>query len=178
MPVLLLPLMLAVLASADLLDQDSSQGSPQGAARELFDLLNAERTRAGMQRLVWDVRLAVAATRHSQLMAERNQFTHDLPGEPALRERLRAIPLDHWGENIAVNANARAVHDGLMHSPPHRANILDRRYDAVGIGVAEVGSKLWVTQDFVRRMSKTQNAEAPNVLANADCRRRDSLSSH
>jgi uncharacterized protein YkwD len=35
-----------------------------------------------------------------------------------------------------------------MASPAHRANILDRRWRGVGVGVVSSGGYLWVTEIF------------------------------
>ena len=41
------------------------------------------------------------------------------------------------GENLAMgHSDARSVHAQLMASPGHRANILRREFDAVGVGNA------------------------------------------
>ena len=60
---------------------------------------------------------------------------------------------DVSGENVAVNTTAAGAHKGLMGSPPHRANILYPRYNAIGIGVLRAGQQIWVTQDFVESPS-------------------------
>ncbi len=41
-------------------------------------------------------------------------------------------------------------HDGLMHSPGHRANILDAEPTHVGVGLIYENAQLWVTQMFSR----------------------------
>jgi uncharacterized protein YkwD len=35
-----------------------------------------------------------------------------------------------------------------MKSPPHRANILDRDMDSIGVGVVEQGGQLFAVEDF------------------------------
>jgi len=35
-----------------------------------------------------------------------------------------------------------------MHSPPHRANLLDKDMDSVGIGVVERNGELFAVEDF------------------------------
>ena len=35
-----------------------------------------------------------------------------------------------------------------MNSSAHRANILDRRWRGVGVGVVKSGGRLWVTEIF------------------------------
>jgi uncharacterized protein YkwD len=102
--------------------------------------------------LAWDKRLAAAAQKHAQLMADRNQAEHQLRGEDPLARRLAIVNWDACGENIAINSNITRAHNWLMHSPPHRANILSREYNTVGIGVVWKGNQVWVTEDFARRL--------------------------
>jgi uncharacterized protein YkwD len=52
------------------------------SAQELFQLVNRDRVEAGLPALVWDDRLAAATQKHAQLMAGRNQLTHQFLGEP------------------------------------------------------------------------------------------------
>jgi len=42
------------------------------------------------------------------------------------------------------------VHKEFMNSPNHRANILDRDMDSVGIAVVERGGKLFAVEDFAQ----------------------------
>jgi len=35
-----------------------------------------------------------------------------------------------------------------MHSPPHRANLLNPGYTEMGVGIVRSGSQLWATEDF------------------------------
>jgi uncharacterized protein YkwD len=37
-----------------------------------------------------------------------------------------------------------------MKSAPHRANILDREMDSIGVGVVEQGRELFVVEDFAQ----------------------------
>ncbi len=136
-----------------------------GAGRQIFDLLNRERVRAGLAPLVWDHRLAAAAQEHAQLMGERNQLSHQLPHEPPLSQRLTAVPLNHSGENVAVAPTAAEVHEALMNSPPHRANILDTHYNAVGMGIVRTGTGLWVVQDFAERIPEVTGTFAADQIA-------------
>ena len=75
---------------------------------------------------------------------------------------------------MAVNDSALGAHEGLMNSPPHRENILDRRFNAIGIGVLRANGVLWVTQDFVERLPEVSaiNAEAQVAREFNDLRRR------
>lgn len=134
---------------------------------EILRLLNQERTQTGLQPLQMESQLVSAARRHSQRMAEHKALSHQFPGEPDLSARLAPAGL-HFnasGENVAVNTTAVGAHKELMGSPPHRANILNPRYNAIGIGVLRTGQQIWVTQDFVERLPVVSAADAEMQVA-------------
>ncbi len=90
-------------------------------------------------------RLELAAQRHSQDMVARNYFSHVSPGGATLEQRVRrtgyAGDARDWslGENIgwaSGNASAKSLVDAWMDSPPHRAIILHRRFQEIGIGIS------------------------------------------
>jgi uncharacterized protein YkwD len=64
------------------------------------------------------------------------------------RVRLVGIPLVAVGENIGLASSALAVHQALMESEGHRANILSSGYDRVGIGAVQGPLGLMVVQVF------------------------------
>ena len=121
-------------------------------AQRLFQLVNNDRAQLGLPALAWDDRLAAAAQKHTQLMADNNQAVHQLSGEAPLGRRLAGVPWDVSGENIALNTSITRAHNWLMKSPPHRANILNREFNRVGIGVAWKGNQVYVTEDFAHRI--------------------------
>jgi len=127
-------------------------GADASSAQQLFQLLDRDRAQSGLPPLIWDSGLAAAAQKHTQLMADRNQASHQLSGEAPLARRLAGVPWDAAGENIALNTSISRANTWLMNSPPHRANILSRTYNAVGIGVVWKGNQVWVTEDFARRL--------------------------
>ena len=71
------------------------------------------------------------------------------------------------GENVAVNVSIPGANSGLMGSPRHRANILSREFNAVGIGVVWIGNQVWVTQDFARRIQAMSGGTAAEEVAAA-----------
>src|SRR5690242_13200264 len=73
------------------------------AEKELLDLVNHEREQRGLTRLEWNDRLAQAALPHSKLMLERQDLSHQFPGEPPLQERLGATGarFNSVAENVA-----------------------------------------------------------------------------
>jgi hypothetical protein len=53
------------------------------------------------------------------------------------------------GENVGRGPNVAAIHDALVHSPPHYANIVDRQFRWVGVGVAYGGGQMYVAEVFM-----------------------------
>jgi uncharacterized protein YkwD len=137
------------------------------AERRLLELANRDRAKAGLPPLQKDEGLTQAAREHAAEMAARQKLSHQLSGEPDLEQRVAAktkIHLDRTGENIAFAGSVDQAQDNLMHSPPHRANLLNAEYNVAGFSVVRSGSSLYVTQDFGHRLPSHSDAEA-EVLA-------------
>ncbi len=118
--------------------------------QNLLTLLNRERVKAGLPALQWDPHLGHSAHAHGKLVAQRGQLSHQFPGEPELGERIAATGLrfNTAGENVAVAPTVEQAHDGLMGSPPHRANILSDKYNAVGLAAIPHGDQVYIVQNF------------------------------
>ncbi len=118
--------------------------------RELFELLNRERSANHLTELKWDDALFKAARQHALLMLDLNIMEHQLPGEPGLEERITAAGarFTYIAENIAIGKDSATIHSGWMHSPGHRANILSSRVTAVGIAVVRGTAGLFSVEDF------------------------------
>ncbi len=118
--------------------------------KQLFDLVNREREKAGAGKLEWNDNLARAALAHSRLMDENQDLSHQFAGEPLLQERAGATGarFNSVAENVAEAPDVATAHQGLMHSPGHRTNILNPEYNAVGIAIVQHGQQLFITQDF------------------------------
>ncbi len=136
------------------------------AEQQLVQMLNLERARAGLPSLKVDDHLTQAARAHSVLMAKAKQLSHQFPDEPPLPKRLASTNLrfNRDAENVAYDYSVQQAHEGLMQSPPHRANILSPNYNTVGIGVFRSGDVLWVTQDFAHRLREYSVDEAEDAI--------------
>jgi hypothetical protein len=138
------------------------------ADRELVQLVNQERARAGLPALETDARLTEAARRHAVLLAEHRGLSHRFAGEAPLRNRIAATGLrfNRVGENVASDSEgAQAAHLGLMHSPPHRANILHPDYNRIGVGAIWKDGVLYVAQDFVHAFPDMTAEEIEAAIA-------------
>jgi uncharacterized protein YkwD len=108
-------------------------------------LLNRERRARGMRKLRTNKRLGRAARGHASDMAQRDYFAHDSLSGQSFTDRIRHTGyLSHarsWtvGENLAWGTghkgSPREIVVAWMNSPEHRANILQRRFREIGIGV-------------------------------------------
>jgi uncharacterized protein YkwD len=55
---------------------------------------------------------------------------------PVERLRESEAAFTHWAENLSLSSSVAASHATDMRASPYRENILDPRFDRVGIGVA------------------------------------------
>jgi uncharacterized protein YkwD/uncharacterized membrane protein required for colicin V production len=112
-----------------------------GAERQMFDLVNEERTSAGLQPLAWDEGLVPVARAHSEEMFKLKYFSHTSPvaGSPFDRLKAAGIAYARAGENLAYAQSVTIAHRGLMESQGHRENILRPEFTKMGIGVMSAG---------------------------------------
>jgi uncharacterized protein YkwD len=122
------------------------------AERELFASANDARRAEGLSPLRWNESLAVAARRHAALMAERGTAMHAFEGEPSLSARVKqaGVHFSWLSENVTQGPTPIFIHTQFMHSPAHRANIVDRDMDSIGVGVIEQGGQLFAVEDFAQ----------------------------
>lgn len=117
----------------------------------MLEMVNAERRAAGLPPVKPDPKLTELARAHSRDMLARGYFSHVTPEGEDLGKRLAKAHIGYLsaGENLALAPSLLGAHDGLMHSPGHRANILRPQFGRLGIGVLDGGRHgLMVTQDF------------------------------
>jgi uncharacterized protein YkwD len=116
----------------------------------LAGMLNGARAWAGLPALARDARLDAVARAHALRIARTQRLAHDAgDGDPA--ERLRAVGVEthEMGENLATAPNAILAHRAIWASPSHRANILGRNFERVGLGIAhDSRGEIWVVELF------------------------------
>lgn len=145
----LLRVAVAVLTLPALLGLGASLAPPASATAATFtDAVNHERRLQGLAPLAPAGDLADIARRWSEQMASSGVLRHN-PDLTAQVSGWSAV-----GENVGYGGSELQVHNALMASPGHRANILSTAYTEVGIGIATRGSAVWVTQVFRRPASR------------------------
>jgi len=143
---------------------------------QLFALANQVRAEAGVPALQRDEGLTQAAREHAAAMATQQQLSHQFSGEASVHQRLTAVTplhLDRAGENVAYAATVDQAHDNLMHSPPHRENLLNPAYNVAGFGVVRSGDSLYVVQDFGHGSQIDSSQQSENMVAESVIRMRE-----
>ncbi len=125
---------------------------PSGEEKLLLEYANRERAAAGLQPLKWNDALAAAAREHARVMVRENVLTHQATGELSLEQRAAraGATFSVIAENVAIGPDAESIHDGWMHSPGHRRNILNPAVTAVGIATLRGSDGIFAVQDFSR----------------------------
>lgn len=149
--------LLAVVLLASTLPSEKAQTSdPTQDQARLYVLVNTARVDAGLPPLDREPQLEQEAVRWSNVMANDKQLRH----RANLRENAPSNA-GIMGENVAFNTNVEDAHRRLMASPGHRANVLNRRFGYVGVGVAhDDEGNLWITQVFMEARTATATTGA------------------
>jgi uncharacterized protein YkwD len=131
-------------------------GAASEAEKRVMELTNAERQRANLTLLTWDLRLGAAAQGHAANMAAQDRAEHNLDGKTPV-DRMAAelySPMSwvseniYWGQGAGHDSPEAAV-QWWMGSAGHRANILDARLKHIGVGVrAGANGKWFFCQNF------------------------------
>lgn len=151
---------------------------------QMLALINAERAANGLAALKMNAKLNTSAETHSRWMLQADVFSHTGAGGSSADQRMRDagyVFSGNWanGENISWQSQRGAegisddvinLHNSLMNSPGHRANILNPDYVEIGIGI-EVGEfttsngvdwpAVIVTQNFARSSADNGGSGLP-----------------
>jgi uncharacterized protein YkwD len=117
---------------------------------QLFTMIQALRAAEGRPALASDARLDAAASKHSVRMMQERSLAHDAgDGDPVRRIEAVGVQSRETGENVAHAATVLLAHRALYASPSHRANLLARSFDRIGVGIArDTDGSVWVTEEL------------------------------
>jgi uncharacterized protein YkwD len=153
-------------------------GEDSAAENELLEEANKSRVLAGAPPLRIDDSLREAARAHAQRMVASDLLEHQLPGELGLLERIAMVAssdgalkdplkIDRAGENIANAMNATGANEVLMHSPPHRENLLNRDFNLAGMAAVWSKGRLYVVQDFAHEVPSYSAQQTGQLVGRA-----------
>ena len=164
-------------------------GSVDDVGEALFALLNGTRQDNGLPPLARHEGLGDVALRHSRDMVENGFVGHTSPTTGGAPDRVTRAGYRSGLvlENIGRGYSAAEIHEGLLQSPGHRANLLNADVSHVGIGVMSERegdrSAYIATQVFIRMNRAIDTSGAPEILLGLinqgrAARRADLLSAH
>lgn len=132
----------------------------------LVSRVNAERVNAGVPPLSVDPRLTAIAEQWSNEMARVGNYFHN----PDMAAELPPTWL-YRGENVGAEKTLDEAHQAFMASAVHRSEILDPRYQLLGVGVAPASDGgVWVTEDFMTLRPPPPPAALPVVTVHQQAR--------
>lgn len=148
-----------VLAAATSSAGPRTTGRAHAAEATMVTLVNAERAQHGLAALAAHDDLSEVAHAWSVAMAAGDDLAHN-PDHPAqiccwsaVSENV-AVSDPHrlWHPGDPVDRIMRELHQALLDSPGHRANLLDAQVDEIGIGIeVDHEGRVWITQNLRRR---------------------------
>lgn len=135
----------------------------ENPALPFYTRVNDVRLANGLPPYGWSDLLAAAAQRHADDLAAHRLASHTGSDGSTPRQRIAEAGYAAWGNGAVVGENFWTGHgniqdalDWFMGDPPHRENLLSRRYREIGIGVAtDSEGRVYYVLDFGAR---------PNVL--------------
>ncbi len=146
-------------------------------ATVLIDQTNEKRGEEHLGTLAYNIQLEDAAKMKADDMAAKGYFAHNSPDGKTPWDWIDKAHYDFSaaGENLAVNfVDSKDVTEAWMHSPSHRANIVNPNYTEIGIataqGVYKGRTAIFVVQMFGRPLEKNNfvavvaTSSTPQVL--------------
>lgn len=133
----------------------------------IFSLTNDSRVAYSLNPLTLNNKLAAAAQSKADDMAAKGYFSHNTPDGKTPWDFIKKSGYSYVvaGENLAVDfIDAEPIEDAWMASPGHRANILNKSFEEIGIGIA-TGTFQGHTSTFVVQMFGTGVPQQITTLA-------------
>ena len=130
---------LRLLPALPLLATAVVAAGPDPHEAALLNEINLERSAHKIPPLSWNTDLARLARRHARDMRNVGKISHASSTDGATYSGRLArtdMAVRVAAENVAVGGHVQDIHDGLMSSAGHRANILNPEMEEIGIGVA------------------------------------------
>lgn len=118
-------------------NQTNQISSMTADEKEVFDLINKQRTNNGLSALKVDYEVQRVARIKAEDMVSNNYFSHTSPIYGSPFDMLKSFKISYKtaGENIAANSSNSGAVNSWMNSSGHKANILNSSFNYTGIGV-------------------------------------------
>lgn len=107
---------------------------------KIFNLTNIERQKAGLGPLHFNSVLSESATNKGKDMFANNYWAHNSPNGKTPWDFFKGVGYKYSvaGENLAKDFyDSESVMDAWMKSPTHKENIVNNKYQEIGIGIID-----------------------------------------
>lgn len=135
-------------------DTDGSGGGGSGsvpklakfsnAERQMMSFIDAARERRGIDDLRRSRAIGYKARLHARRMMRDGTIFHS-----SLGSMLSALSWRLAGENVGMGPDLKGLHKAFMQSPGHKHNVLDKRFNRFGVGIAKDQGYIYVTVMFL-----------------------------
>ncbi len=112
--------------------------SSEITAQKVFDQTNQQRTNLGLPALKYNSLLSQSATKKAEDMFANNYWAHNSPKGTTPWDFFKLVGYQYSvaGENLARDFyDTDSLMKAWMNSPTHKANIINQKYQEIGIGV-------------------------------------------
>ena len=112
--------------------------SSEITAQKVFDQTNQERANLSLEPLVYNSLLSQSAAKKAEDMFTNNYWAHTSPSGKTPWDFFKSVGYQYSvaGENLARDFyDTESLMKAWMNSPTHKANIINSKYQEIGIGV-------------------------------------------
>lgn len=138
----------------------------------LIDMTNETRIKYGESPLIRNPKLELASKLKADDMAQHQYFAHNSPTGVTPWHWLKQAGYDfkYAGENLAIDfTQSQDVEEAWLKSPTHRANILNGKFQEIGIttkeGMINGHKTIYVVQMFGSPKSEAELAKKDNAIS-------------
>ncbi len=141
--------------TAESSNADEARTSIEAAVNRLraqFDLRPLER----------DSSLEQVAQAFAVQLDSEHFFAHVAPDGSTLKDRLKRADYAYLaaGENLGLAQGPMAAHFGIEHSPGHRQNLLDPRFQRLGLGLVKSAAGRWTLVEVLAQPESSSGQAA------------------
>lgn len=135
-----------------------AKAPPVPTRTEVLKLVNAERAKNGVAPLVENANLDTSAQMKSDDMTLNHYEAHIMPSTGTVVNKQMSDLIyaqctdasENYSWSTGSKRTAADALNGWMHSPPHRAAILNPSYSLTGFGISS-GDKLTIVEHFCKQ---------------------------
>lgn len=134
---------------------ERSVAADAGAEGQFIALTNQVRANNGLAPLEYHDNLTAKARGWAQTMANSGGIFHSNLSDGITVNWYRL------GENVGRGPSVESIHNALVASPGHYANLVDPGFRYIGVGVVNHNGVIYVSEVFMEPQSQPASSQAP-----------------